>query len=879
MRKKTFLNLFIAIFLSMTLLSIMSVNTFVLAEETTKKTTWDYKADFAQEQGENGFTYLWGEDYDSITTDQVIKTDPFQWKGPLDYSIINHDFLMPDRGVVAVKWTAPRAGLYEVNLLTYWIDKDNPDTSGAVDGGFNGAIFGINAFDGTELFKLDAEHDYLVDDETQDITTKQRIFLQKDEYFIYYVDAKVNGGWDNYPLQLTIDEVSFDYKADFAQEQGENGFTYLWGEDLDSITTDQVIKTDPFQWKGPLDFSVINHDFLMPDIGVVAVKWTAPFTGDFNVNLATSWSLKDNQTEIDNATNGGFNGAIFGIRKEGAESDLFNLDADVTYLSDDATQDITTTESLTLNKGESVLAYIDAKEHGGWDSYDFALSIETVNVPTETISITTDSTECFTGQTIQLNATTDGISSEDIVWSSSDDAIATVDENGLVEGNTPGNVTITAEVGDATETIDLTINERLTDTTVTITGPTEVQENKSITLSATIENAPAGTEAVWTSLDETIATVDENGVVQGLSEGTVSIKVVAGEAIEVYNITVTPGVVVEITAETKRVKVDETITLNATAQNTDETTITWSSSNESIAIVDGNGVVTGEGVGYVGITATIDGVSTTAVVKVTRDYSTDGTLWDFYSDFPEEHQGENNFFILWGPSGDYNLLSDLQVTPSIDEPDNEPQQWKGGSEYATIAQPFILPGDGTSAIKFLAPEDGTYILTFEYYWRLNARTQIVDLADAVEKDFDGVEIGILKNDGTTNTELYKQVADYEYLTNPATEKTLVEVTVTLNKDESVIIYVDCMDNGGYDDYSYELNIRNTDYTGPKQTVTIDDEDDDENTTTTTTTEEEILDNDSQEEVSGLKPLAIAGIIVGGMGVVVVALVVIRKKFS
>lgn len=57
---------------------------------------------------------------------------------------------------------------------------------------------------------------------------------------------------------------------------------------------------------------------------------------------------------------------------------------------------------------------------------------------------------------------------------------------------------------------------------IVITGSDTVEENETITLTATV--SPSGQAVTWSSLDEDNATVDQYGVVTGVAEGTATIK-------------------------------------------------------------------------------------------------------------------------------------------------------------------------------------------------------------------------------------------------------------------------------------------------------------------------------------------------------------------
>jgi uncharacterized repeat protein (TIGR02543 family) len=73
-------------------------------------------------------------------------------------------------------------------------------------------------------------------------------------------------------------------------------------------------------------------------------------------------------------------------------------------------------------------------------------------------------------------------------------------------------------------------------TSVTISGDTEVVETETIELVATVLPVNALQTVTWTSLDPSIATVDENtGLVTGVSEGTVIIKATSSVDSNLYD--------------------------------------------------------------------------------------------------------------------------------------------------------------------------------------------------------------------------------------------------------------------------------------------------------------------------------------------------------
>lgn len=158
---------------------------------------------------------------------------------------------------------------------------------------------------------------------------------------------------------------------------------------------------------------------------------------------------------------------------------------------------------------------------------------------------------------------------------------------------------------------------------------TEVKVGETITLTAEVlpENATDKT-VTWTSDNNEVATV-KDGVVTGVKAGDATITASAGGKTDKFKVTVKAAATsggetttvtvteVKITSTVKEVTAGEIITLTAEVSPADATnkTVTWTSSNESVATVDSTGKVTGVAAGTATITAKAG--EKTAAVDVT----------------------------------------------------------------------------------------------------------------------------------------------------------------------------------------------------------------------------------------------------------------------
>lgn len=143
------------------------------------------------------------------------------------------------------------------------------------------------------------------------------------------------------------------------------------------------------------------------------------------------------------------------------------------------------------------------------------------------------------------------------------------------------------------------------------------------TLSAIVLPSIATDKAVtWSSSDKHIATVDENGLVTAVAVGETDITVKTNNGLSaVCHITVEATPVESISIKTNKTEVElgESITLKAEVSPATATVkeVSWSSSNEDVAMISSKGVVLGVGEGTATITAeAVDGSGVNATIEI-----------------------------------------------------------------------------------------------------------------------------------------------------------------------------------------------------------------------------------------------------------------------
>jgi uncharacterized protein YjdB len=207
------------------------------------------------------------------------------------------------------------------------------------------------------------------------------------------------------------------------------------------------------------------------------------------------------------------------------------------------------------------------------------------------------------GETLTLTATVAPANAKDktVTWTTSDDAVATVDANGVVTAVSAGTATITAT---ATNGTDDTSDDKTATCTVTVT------QNYKVTLADGTEDS-----GNWTISPANPQPGDVVTITYGGTKKVKSVKAVKKAAV----IKVT---IITLNKTETTINVGSTETLSVTAiepSNATDKTYTWNSDNTAVATVNATtGEVTANAVGTANITATAnDGSGVTATCAVT----------------------------------------------------------------------------------------------------------------------------------------------------------------------------------------------------------------------------------------------------------------------
>ena len=242
-------------------------------------------------------------------------------------------------------------------------------------------------------------------------------------------------------------------------------------------------------------------------------------------------------------------------------------------------------------------------------------------------SITLDKTflSMQVGETEAITAivSPDNATDKTVEWGSSDVAVATV-ADGIITAKKSGEAIITAKSGSCIAECKVTITVSAESVTLDKTS-LSLAIGESATLTATVKPDDATDKTVaWSSSDESVAKVD-NGKVTAVKSGKATVTAKCGVKTAECAVTVTvPVSSITLDKTTLSLVIGESFTLTATVKPDDATdkTVTWSSSDESVARVD-NGKVTAVNAGQAKISAAVGNITTSCNVVV---YQSDNVI-------------------------------------------------------------------------------------------------------------------------------------------------------------------------------------------------------------------------------------------------------------
>ena len=241
----------------------------------------------------------------------------------------------------------------------------------------------------------------------------------------------------------------------------------------------------------------------------------------------------------------------------------------------------------------------------------YATSIAAKNVPSKINA----------GETTKLEASVYPSNAEDktISWESSDTSVLTVSSTGSLTAVGVGTATITAKTSRGTsKKFTITVNEVMAESISIANNDTEIliEDTQALECEFAPENTTDKT-IVWTTSDESVISVSADGEITANKLGTATITATHKELTDSIAIEVKPidaesiEIILPDDTETNddgtpKVNKGSEVQLKAEIlpENTTYKEVEWSVSDETIATIDKDGVLTTNGIGTITVTAT-----------------------------------------------------------------------------------------------------------------------------------------------------------------------------------------------------------------------------------------------------------------------------------
>jgi uncharacterized protein YjdB len=266
----------------------------------------------------------------------------------------------------------------------------------------------------------------------------------------------------------------------------------------------------------------------------------------------------------------------------------------------------------------------------------------TLTPPVATVSVALGSSSLAADKSTKATAVLkdaggNTLSGRDVLWTSDDPAVATVDSAGVVSAVGPGSTKIMATAEGKSGNATLSVVASQTIGSVSVSVASSINVGKTAQATATVKDASGqvvtGRSVSWVSSDASIASVSSSGLVTALKGGSVTITAsVDGKTGSAVVTSVAPVAAVrsiKLAAPATNLRIGEVLQISAVVEDANgnpltSVPVTWSSSRPSVATVSSGGVVAGIGAGSATISAKADTVTRTLAFTVVDTASTTG---------------------------------------------------------------------------------------------------------------------------------------------------------------------------------------------------------------------------------------------------------------
>lgn len=250
--------------------------------------------------------------------------------------------------------------------------------------------------------------------------------------------------------------------------------------------------------------------------------------------------------------------------------------------------------------------------------------VASVNVSPSTVNLIVGGTQPVTATT--LDAAGNTLTGRVVTWTTADPNVATVTSSGLITATGVGSTSVVATSEGQNGVVTVSVAAPSVASISISPSPATVNVAWIVQLTATPLDAngnPMTASISWSTSNPAVAVVSAGGVVTGVSSGSATITASSGSssATTTVNVQLAPVSLVVVSPSNPTIDVGQIVQLTATlydAQNNVLTgrTVTWSSADASKVSVNSNGLATGLKKGTTAVTASSEGRTGTADVRV-----------------------------------------------------------------------------------------------------------------------------------------------------------------------------------------------------------------------------------------------------------------------